>query len=162
KPNPINPASIIRAFSVVTQTCHSERSVEALCLRQSAFAPQPRLRQNAMMPTETQLPEVRQSSVQNTIFALLCGGFIVNGIVITFIPPILPIFMAKGGLDARRAGLFSLVQFSASLVGVLISSALVTTKGFKPAIVLGLAMLGTGFALLNAPTFPLALLASGL
>jgi len=115
-----------------------------------------------MMPTETQPPQVRQGSIQNTIFALLCGGFIVNGIVITFIAPILPIFMAKWGLDDSRAGLFSLVQFSASLVGVLASSALVSTKGFKPAIVLGLAMLGTGFALLNAPTFPLALLASGI
>ena len=115
-----------------------------------------------MMPTETQLPQVRQDSAQNTIFALLCGGFIVNGIVITFIAPILPIFMAKWGLDDSRAGLFSLVQFSASLVGVLASSALVSAKGFKPAIVLGLTMLGIGFALLNAPTFPLALLASGL
>jgi fucose permease len=115
-----------------------------------------------MMPTKTQIPQVRQNAVQNTIFALLCGGFIVNGIVITFIAPILPIFMTKWGLDDSRAGLFSLVQFSASLVGVLGSSALIAGKGFKPAIVLGLAMLGTGFALLNAPTFPLALLASGL
>jgi len=115
-----------------------------------------------MMPTETQLPEVRQASAQNTIFALLCGGFVVNGIVITFIAPILPIFMAKWGLNDGRAGLFSLVQFSASLVGVLGSSALVPSKGFKPAIVLGLALLGIGFALLNAPTFPLALFASGL
>src|SRR5215471_3073548 len=82
----------------------------------ATFAPQHRLRQNAMMPTETQLPEVRQASAQNTIFALLCGGFVVNGIVITFIAPILPIFMAKWGLDDGRAGLFSLVQFSASLV----------------------------------------------
>jgi fucose permease len=115
-----------------------------------------------MMPTETQILQVRQNSVQNTIFALLCGGFVVNGIVITFIAPILPIFMAKWGLDDSRAGLFSLVQFSASLVGVLASSALVSNKGFKPAIVLGLTMLGIGFALLNAPTFSLALLASGL
>jgi len=115
-----------------------------------------------MMPTETQTRQVRRSSAQTTIFALLCGGFVVNGIVITFIAPILPIFMAKWGLDDSRAGLFSLVQFSASLVGVLASSALVSTKGFKPSIVLGLAMLGAGFALLNAPTFSLALLASGL
>src|SRR5215470_3727537 len=128
----------------------------------ATFAPQHRLRQNAMMPTETQLPQVRQSSAQNVIFALLCGGFVVNGIVITFIAPILPIFMAKWGLDDSRAGLFSLVQFSASLVGVLGSSALIPSKGFKPAIVLGLAMLGIGFALLNAPTFSLALFASGL
>jgi FHS family glucose/mannose:H+ symporter-like MFS transporter len=115
-----------------------------------------------MMRTETQTLQVRQSSAQTTIFALLCGGFVVNGIVITFIAPILPIFMAKWGLDDSRAGLFSLVQFSASLIGVLASSALVSSKGFKPAIVLGLAMLGIGFALLNAPTFPLALFASGL
>jgi len=115
-----------------------------------------------MMPTETQTRQARPSSAQTTIFALLCGGFVVNGIVITFIAPILPIFMAKWGLDDSRAGLFSLVQFSASLVGVLASSALVSMKGFQPAIVVGLAMLGTGFALLNAPTFPLALLASGL
>ena len=115
-----------------------------------------------MMPTETQILQVRQNSAQNMVFALLCGGFVVNGIVITFIAPILPIFMAKWGLDDSRAGLFSLVQFSASLVGVLASSPLVSSKGFKPAIVLGLAMLGIGFALLNAPTFSLALLASGL
>ena len=115
-----------------------------------------------MMPTETQILEVRQNSAQNITFALLCGGFVVNGIVITFIAPILPVFMAKWGLDDGRAGLFSLVQFSASLVGVLASSTLVSSKGFKPAIVLGLAMLGIGFALLNAPTFSLALLASGL
>ena len=115
-----------------------------------------------MMPTETQPAQVRQGSAQNIIFALLCGGFVVNGIVITFIAPILPIFMAKWHLDDSRGGLFSLVQFSASLVGVLGSSALIPSKGFKPAIVLGLALLGIGFALLNAPTFSLALCASGL
>jgi fucose permease len=85
-----------------------------------------------------------------------------NGIVISFIGPVLPEFMVKWGLDDSRAGLFSLVQFSASLTGVLISSALVSTKGFKPAITLGLVMLGLGFALLNAPTFALALAASGI
>src|ERR1041384_8635441 len=98
-----------------------------------------------MMPTETQILQVRQNSVQTKIFVLLCGGFVVNGIVITFIAPILPLFMAKWGLDDGRAGLFSLVQFSASLAGVLASSALVSRKGFKPAITLGLAMLGVGF-----------------
>jgi fucose permease len=114
-----------------------------------------------MMSSETQ-PASRRNSSQNLIFVLLCGGFVVNGIVITFIAPILPLFMAKWGLDDGRAGLFSLVQFSASLAGVLASSALVSSKGFKPAITLGLAMLGLGFALLNAPTFPLALAASGI
>jgi len=70
--------------------------------------------------------------------------------------------MAKWGLDDSRAGLFSIVQFSGSFTGVLLSSALVSKKGFKPAITLGLAMMGLGFALLNAPTFALALAASGI
>ena len=40
------------------------------------------------------------------------------------------------------------------------SSALISAKGFKPAITLGITLLGLGFALLNAPTFVLALAAS--
>jgi len=69
-------------------------------------------------------------------------------------------FMAKWGLNDSRAGLFSLVQFSGSFIGVLASSALISAKGFKPAITLGITLLGLGFALLNAPTFVLALAAS--
>jgi fucose permease len=115
-----------------------------------------------MMPSETQTLQLPRSATQNVIFFLLCSGFVVNGIVITFIGPMLPVLRARWLLDDSRAGLFSLVQFSASMAGVFISSALVSAKGFKPAITIGLAMLGTGFALLNSATFALALLASGI
>jgi fucose permease len=115
-----------------------------------------------MMSSKTQTPAKPSPSSKSVTFYLLCAGFVVNGIVISFIGPLLPVFMAKWGLDDSRAGLFSLAQFSASLTGVLISSALVSTKGFKPAITMGLVMLGLGFALLNAPTFALALAASGI
>ena len=115
-----------------------------------------------MMSSKTQILEHASPSAQRVIFGLLCAGFVVNGIVISFIGPILPVFMAKWGLDDSRAGLFSLVQFSGSFAGVLLSSALISAKGFKPAITLGVAMLGLGFALLNAPTFALALAASGI
>jgi len=115
-----------------------------------------------MMSSKTQTLEIATPSPQTVIFYLLCAGFVVNGIVISFIGPILPAFMAKWGLDDSRAGLFSLVQFSGSFAGVLVSSPLISAKGFKPAITLGLAMLGLGFALLNTPTFPLALAASGI
>jgi fucose permease len=113
-----------------------------------------------MVPSETQLQPGGGSSSRTVIFYLLCISFILNGVIITFIGPLLTVFRVKWGLDDGRAGLFSTVQFSFSLAGVLISSALVSAKGFKPAITLGLAMLGIGFALLNAPTFPLALAAS--
>jgi fucose permease len=115
-----------------------------------------------MMPAETQTLPGTGTSAQNLIFLLLCCAFIVNGIIITFIGPMLPVLEAKWLLNDSQAGLFSLVQFSASLSGVFLSSALISAKGFKPAITLGLAMMGVGFALLNAPTFALALVASGI
>jgi fucose permease len=115
-----------------------------------------------MMSSDTRSVPATRSSAQNLIFLILCGGFVVNGIIITFIGPMLPVLKARWSLNDTDAGLFSLVQFSASLAGVFISSALVSRKGFKPAITLGLAMMGIGFALLNAPTFALALMASGI
>ena len=115
-----------------------------------------------MMSSKTQTFEVASSSSQSVIFYLLCAGFVVNGVVISFIGPILPTFIARWGLNDSRAGLFLLIQFSGSFVGVLAYSALISVKGFKPAITLGLALLGLGFTLLNAPTFALALVASGI
>src|SRR5215472_13254806 len=115
-----------------------------------------------MMSSKTQTLEIAPPSSQSVIFYLLCAGFVVNGIVISFIGPIIPMFEAKWGLSDSQAGLFLLVQFSGSFVGVLTSSALISRKGFKPAIILGLGLLGLGFALLNAPTFMLALAASGI
>jgi fucose permease len=115
-----------------------------------------------MMPTETQTLPERRNSAQHFIFLLLCGGFIVNGIIITFIGPILPIFIAKWKLDDSHAGMFFITQFVGSFVGVLGSSALISSRGFKPAITIGLAMMGIGFALWSAPSYFLALCASAL
>src|SRR6201987_2246158 len=113
-----------------------------------------------MMSLETQTLPAERSSAQNLIFLLLCGGFIVNGIIITFIGPILPIFIAKWKLDDTRAGMFFITQFVGSFVGVFGSSALISARGFKPAITIGLTMMGIGFALWSAPSYFLALCAS--
>jgi len=115
-----------------------------------------------MMSIKTQIAAKAPAVSQSAIFYLLCAGFVLNGIVICLIGPILPVFRDKFGLDDSRAGLFSTMQFSFSLAGVLISSPLTAARGFKPAITLGVAMLGIGFALLNAPTFALALAASAI
>jgi fucose permease len=113
-----------------------------------------------MMPSETQLLPAKQVTTQNLIFALLCGGFILNGIIITFIGPILPFFKDKWHLDDGHAGLFFATQFIGSFIGVLCSSVLISLRGFKPAITLGLFMMGIGFALFDAPYYALALAAS--
>ena len=114
-----------------------------------------------MMSSETQIQPSTQNSSQSMIFYLLCLGFVLNGIIINGVGALLPVFRAKWGLDDSRAGLFSAVQFFVSLAGVLLSSPLIAKKGFKPAITLGLVLMGIGFAFFNAPTFLLALIASG-
>jgi len=115
-----------------------------------------------MMSSKTQIQPADGNSSRSIIFYLLCLSFVLNGVIITFIGPLLTVFRVKWGLDDSHAGLFSTIQFSFSLAGVLMSSALTAAKGFKLPITLGLAMLGIGFALLNAPTFPLALAASAI
>jgi fucose permease len=115
-----------------------------------------------MMSSKTQTWAVASPASQTMIFYLLGAGFVINGIVISHIAAILPMFIARWGLNDSHAALFSLVQFSASFIGVLASSVLISAKGFKPAITLGITLLGLGFALLNAPSFVLALAASGL
>lgn len=114
-----------------------------------------------MMSSKTQIEPATQNSSRTLIFYLLCFGFVLNGIIINFVGPLLKTFRNKWGLDDGRAGLFPTVQFAVSLVGVLLSSPLITKKGFKPAITIGLILMGIGFAFLNAPTFALALVASG-
>ena len=108
------------------------------------------LLQNAMMPSETQTVapsgKIPARGSQQIIFYLLCLGFVLNGIIITFVGPMLTVLKAKWLLNDGQAGLFSLAQFAASLVGVLASSPLMSKKGFKPAIVAGIAMQGIGFA----------------
>ena len=115
-----------------------------------------------MMPLKTQTAAAAPQTAQSAIFYLLCAGFVLNGIVICLIGPLLPVFREKWALDDSRAGLFSTMQFAASMAGVLISSPLISAKGFRPAITLGLLLLGIGFALLNAPSFGLALAASAI
>lgn len=115
-----------------------------------------------MMSSKTQIQAAEPTFSRTAIFYLLCAGFVLNGIIISFIGPLLPVFRARWGLDDGRAGLFSTMQFSVSLAGVLLSSPLIASKGFKPAITFGLVLMGIGFAFLNAPTFFMALAASGL
>ncbi|HWT88143.1 MAG TPA: MFS transporter [Candidatus Angelobacter sp.] len=114
-----------------------------------------------MMSSKTQIQPEAAASSRTVVFYLLCLGFVLNGIIINAVGALLPAFRIRWALDDSRAGLFSGVQFFVSLAGVLLSSPLIARKGFKPAITLGLALMGVGFTFLNAPTFSVALIASG-
>jgi fucose permease len=91
------------------------------------------------------------------LLILLFAGFVLSGIATTIVGPMLPVFIRKWSLDDGQAGLFSSVQFLASLTGTLASSALAFWGGYRPALVLGYALMGGGLAGLNAGSHMVAL-----
>src|SRR5713101_8307561 len=93
------------------------------------------------------------------LLVLLFAGFVLSGIATTIIGPMLPIFIRRWSLDDGQAGFFSTIEFLAALGGTLASSAIAAWRGYKPALVLGYALMGGGLACLNATTHGVALAA---
>jgi FHS family glucose/mannose:H+ symporter-like MFS transporter len=91
---------------------------------------------------------------------LLFAGFVLSGIATTIVGPMLPVFIRRWNLDDGQAGLFSSIQFLAALGGTLASSVIASWGGYRPALVLGYALMGGGLAGLNADTHALALAAT--
>jgi MFS transporter, FHS family, glucose/mannose:H+ symporter len=94
------------------------------------------------------------------LLALLFAGFVLSGIATVIVGPMLPLFIRRWSLNDSQAGLFSTVQFIAAWIGTLASSAIASWRGYRPALVLGYALMGGGLAFLNADTHMLALVAT--
>ena len=91
------------------------------------------------------------------LLLILFAGFVLSGIATTIIGPMLPVFIHRWSLDDAQAGLFSSVLFMASLGGTLTSSVIASWRGYRPALVLGYALMGGGLAGLNAGSYFAAL-----
>jgi FHS family glucose/mannose:H+ symporter-like MFS transporter len=100
------------------------------------------------------------SQSHRNLLALLFAGFVLSGIATVIVGPMLPVFIRRWSLNDSQAGLFSTVQFMAAWIGTLASSAIASWRGYRPALVLGYAMMGGGLAFLNAETHTLALAAT--
>jgi MFS transporter, FHS family, glucose/mannose:H+ symporter len=94
------------------------------------------------------------------LLVLLFAGFVLSGIATTIVGPMLPIFIRRWSLDDGQAGLFSSMQFLAALGGTLASSVIAAWWGYRPALILGYALMGGGLASLNADTHGVALTAT--
>jgi fucose permease len=103
---------------------------------------------------------ITESEGHRNLLVLLFAGFVLSGIATTIIGPMLPIFIRRWSLDDGQAGLFSTIQFLAALGGTLASSAIATWWGYRPALVLGYALMGGGLASLDANTHEVALAAT--
>jgi fucose permease len=107
-----------------------------------------------------QNPAITETQGHRNLLVLLFAGFVLSGIATTIVGPMLPIFIRRWSLDDGQAGLFSSIQFLAALGGTLASSVIAAWRGYRPALVLGYALMGGGLACLNADTHGVALTAT--
>jgi fucose permease len=97
---------------------------------------------------------------RRNVLVLLFAGFFLSGIAITVVGPMLPIFIKRWALNDSQASVFSILQFAAGLGGTLASSVIVAKSGFRPALVIGYALMGGGLAFLNSSSHDVALAAT--
>ncbi len=90
----------------------------------------------------------------------LFAGFIVTGMVTTLLGPVLPVFIARWNLTDSQAGLFFTTQFSGSMLGVLLSSVILSLRGYRDSLVLGFLLMAAGVAGLNSSSQNVALFAT--
>ena len=83
-------------------------------------------------------------------FWLIHVAFVLTGAVTTLLGPILPLLVAWWQLEDWQAGLLFTLQFAGSMIGVALSSAAMTRKGFRFTLVLGLLLMATGVAAVGA------------
>jgi MFS transporter, FHS family, glucose/mannose:H+ symporter len=96
------------------------------------------------------------------VHAALFAGFVISGMIATILGPSLPTFIARWALDDTQAGLFFTTQFTGSLLGVLLSSAILSTRGYRDALVLGFFLMAVGVTGLNSTSQYIALSATAL
>jgi FHS family glucose/mannose:H+ symporter-like MFS transporter len=109
-----------------------------------------------MLPAST----TREARHLKIVQAALFAGFVLSGMIATILGPSLPTFIARWALDDTQAGLFFTTQFTGSLLGVLLSSAILSTRGYRDALVLGFFLMAVGVTGLNSASQYIALLAT--
>lgn len=88
-------------------------------------------------------------SADRLVFAVLCAGFVLTGVVTVLIGQVLPVFINRWGMTDERAGFFFTTQFLGSLCGTLLSSVIIQARGYRYALVSGFAMMVLGVAALT-------------
>jgi MFS transporter, FHS family, glucose/mannose:H+ symporter len=104
----------------------------------------------------------REAHHPKFVHAALFAGFVISGMTATILGPSLPTFIARWALDDTQAGLFFTAQFTGSLLGVLLSSAILSMRGYRDALVLGFFLMAVGVTGLNSASQYIALLATAL
>jgi fucose permease len=85
--------------------------------------------------------------------------FLITGIVMTFLGPMLPLLSARWSLTDEQAGYLIFAQFFSSMFGMLSSAALVQRVGYRLTFIIGLMTMASGVALLVSGPWLLGMIA---
>src|SRR5262249_6559558 len=84
---------------------------------------------------------------------LLHFNFLLTGIVMTFLGPMLPILSARWAVSDAVSGRLYLTQFISSMFGMLSSAPVVQRRGYRFTFIAGLMLMAVGIALLASGPF---------
>ena len=91
--------------------------------------------------------------------ALLHVNFLLTGIVMTFLGPMLPILASRWAMSDAVSGRLYLTQFISSMFGMLSSAPVVRMRGYRFTFIIGLILMAGGMALLASGTFAQGIIA---
>jgi fucose permease len=80
--------------------------------------------------------------------ALIHVDFLLTGIVMTFLGPMLPVLSARWSLPDVSAGYLIFAQFFSSMFGMLLSGVLVQRVGYRLTLIIGLLLMTSGMVIL--------------
>jgi fucose permease len=93
---------------------------------------------------------------------LVHANFLVTGIVMTFLGPMLPLLTARWGINDALAGRLFLVQFVSSMLGMFCSAPTVQRYGYRTTFILGLTLMAAGMTILGAASYWIGVVAVGI
>ena len=103
------------------------------------------------MPAAASPPRTARFATSGT--TLIHIDFLVTGVVMTFLGPMLPILSARWSLPDVRAGDLIFAEFFSSMFGMLLSGALVERVGYRLTLTLGLILMAVGMIMLASGPF---------
>jgi fucose permease len=91
--------------------------------------------------------------------ALIHADFLITGVVMTFIGPMLPILAARWSLTDAQSGSLIFVQFFSSMFGMLVSGVSVQRRGYRFTLIVGSLLMASGMALLASGSWAMGIVA---
>src|SRR5438270_2350079 len=105
------------------------------------------------------IPVSKRLPVATNGIALIHADFLITGIVMTFIGPMLPILAARWSLTDAQSGSLIFVQFFSSMFGMLISGISVLRQGYRFTLIVGALLMACGVALLASGSWGMGIVA---